>query len=34
MSLQLLIVHNNYQQKGGEDIVVEAEAELLRQHRH
>jgi glycosyltransferase involved in cell wall biosynthesis len=34
MSGRFLIVHNSYQQKGGEDMVVEAEAELLRQHGH
>jgi glycosyltransferase involved in cell wall biosynthesis len=34
MSERILIVHNVYKQKGGEDIVVEAEAELLRQHGH
>ena len=34
MSGRLLIVHNSYQQRGGEDIVVEAEVELLRQHGH
>ena len=34
MSGRLLIVHNSYQHRGGEDIVVEAEVELLRQHGH
>ncbi|SEK26630.1 glycosyltransferase family 4 protein [Nitrosovibrio tenuis] len=34
MSERILIVHNAYQQRGGEDVVVEAEAELLRQHGH
>jgi hypothetical protein len=28
MSARLFIVHNNYQQKGGEDIMFEPEAEL------
>jgi glycosyltransferase involved in cell wall biosynthesis len=32
--LRVLIAHNAYQQRGGEDTVVEAEAELLRQHGH
>ncbi|MFY9509561.1 MAG: glycosyltransferase family 4 protein [Rubrivivax sp.] len=27
-------MHNTYQQRGGEDAVVEAEAELLRKHGH
>jgi glycosyltransferase involved in cell wall biosynthesis len=31
---RVLIVHNTYQQRGGEDTVVEAESELLRQHGH
>lgn len=32
--LRVLIAHNRYQQRGGEDMVVEAEAALLRQHGH
>jgi len=32
--MRILIVHNAYQQRGGEDSVVEAEVELLRAHRH
>ena len=31
---RVLIVHNRYQQRGGEDTVVEAEAELLRRKGH
>jgi len=32
--MKLLIVHNAYQQRGGEDGVVEAEVALLRAHGH
>lgn len=32
--LRVLVVHNAYQQWGGEDAVVEAEIALLRQHGH
>jgi glycosyltransferase involved in cell wall biosynthesis len=32
--LRILIVHNRYQQRGGEDAVVEAEVALLRAHGH
>lgn len=32
--LRVLMVHNAYQQWGGEDAVVEAETALLRQHGH
>ncbi len=32
--LRVLVVHNAYQQRGGEDSVVEAELHLLRQHGH
>ena len=28
--MNILIVHNKYKQKGGEDIVVENEAKLLK----
>jgi glycosyltransferase involved in cell wall biosynthesis len=31
---RILIVHNRYQQRGGEDAVVEAEVALLRAHGH
>ena len=31
---KILIVHNAYQQRGGEDSVVEAEISLLRAHGH
>lgn len=31
---RVLIAHNAYQQRGGEDAVVEAEINLLRQHGH
>jgi glycosyltransferase involved in cell wall biosynthesis len=31
---RVLIVHNRYQQKGGEDSVVDAEVALLRGHGH
>src|SRR5882672_10344898 len=33
-SMNLLIVHNTYQQTGGEDIVVEQEHKLLERHGH
>ncbi len=32
--MKVLIAHNAYQQRGGEDAVVEAEATLLRSHGH
>ena len=32
--LRVLVVHNAYQQRGGEDVVVEAEVSLLRTHGH
>lgn len=32
--LKILMVHNRYQQRGGEDSVYESEAELLRSHGH
>lgn len=31
---RVLLVHNRYQQHGGEDRVVDAEAELLQRHGH
>lgn len=34
MQKRILLVHNLYQQAGGEDRVVEAEAGLLRRHGH
>lgn len=32
--LRILVVHNRYRQRGGEDAVVEAEAALLRERGH
>ncbi|HEY0477135.1 MAG TPA: glycosyltransferase family 4 protein [Kofleriaceae bacterium] len=32
--MRVLVVHNRYQQRGGEDIVVEREVALLRRHGH
>lgn len=32
--MRILIAHNSYQQRGGEDVVAEAEVELLRSHGH
>lgn len=32
--MKILIAHNAYQQRGGEDMVAEAEAALLRAHGH
>lgn len=32
--MRVLVVHNAYQHRGGEDTVVEAEIELLRSHGH
>lgn len=32
--MKVLVVHNAYQQRGGEDAVVESEAALLREHGH
>src|SRR5580698_9547807 len=34
MTRRILLVHNRYQQAGGEDRVVEAEADLLRSYGH
>jgi glycosyltransferase involved in cell wall biosynthesis len=34
MGMKLLLVHNHYQQRGGEDVVFEAEARLLEEHGH
>jgi glycosyltransferase involved in cell wall biosynthesis len=33
-NMRVLIAHNRYQQRGGEDNVVAAESELLRSHGH
>lgn len=32
--MKILVVHNTYQHRGGEDTVVESEIELLRTHGH
>ena len=32
--MRVLIVHNYYQQAGGEDVVFEAETNMLREHGH
>lgn len=32
--MRILLVHNYYQQAGGEGLVFEAEAELLKSHQH
>jgi glycosyltransferase involved in cell wall biosynthesis len=32
--LKILLVHNSYRQRGGEDIAVQQEYELLKQHGH
>lgn len=32
--MRILVIHNAYQQRGGEDSVVEAEIALLRSHGH
>jgi glycosyltransferase involved in cell wall biosynthesis len=32
--MKILLVHNTYQQPGGEDVVFEQECRLLRQHGH
>lgn len=32
--LSVLVIHNRYQQPGGEDTVVRAEVDLLRRHGH
>ena len=33
-ALKVLVVHNSYRQRGGEDQVVNSEADLLRSHGH
>ena len=32
--MRIVIVHNRYRQRGGEDAVVQAEAALLARHGH
>lgn len=32
--MKILVAHNSYQQRGGEDVVVDAEIALLRDHGH
>ena len=32
--LRVLVAHNSYQMRGGEDSVVDAEVALLRSHGH
>jgi glycosyltransferase involved in cell wall biosynthesis len=32
--VKILIIHNRYRQPGGEDVVVQSQAELLRSHGH
>jgi len=32
--MKVLLVHNSYQQRGGEDVVFEQETDLLRRHGH
>jgi len=34
IKMNILLVHNSYQQRGGEDVVFEQETELLRQRGH
>jgi len=34
MTMRILVVHNYYQQAGGEDEVFRAEVALLREHGH
>ena len=33
-NLSVLVIHNQYQQPGGEDAIVRAEVELLRRQGH
>jgi glycosyltransferase involved in cell wall biosynthesis len=33
-AVKVLVLHNRYQQRGGEDVVVDAEVALLRAHGH
>ncbi len=32
--MKILIIHNHYRERGGEDEVVESEIKLLKQHGH
>jgi hypothetical protein len=32
--VKLVVVHNRYRQVGGEDVVFDSEADLLRRHGH
>ena len=32
--VEILVIHNEYQQRGGEDAVVEAETQLLAENGH
>ena len=32
--MKVLVVHNSYQQPGGEDVVFSAERRLLEEHGH
>ena len=32
--MKILVAHNRYHYRGGEDTVVDAEVELLRRHGH
>jgi glycosyltransferase involved in cell wall biosynthesis len=32
--MKIILVHNSYQQRGGEDVIFEQEVELLRSHGH
>src|SRR6266478_7565911 len=32
--MKILLIHNTYQQPGGEDVVFEQERRLLQQHGH
>jgi hypothetical protein len=32
--MRILLLHNRYQQPGGEDAVVQAEKDLLESHGH
>lgn len=34
IQMKILVAHNSYQHRGGEDVVVEAEIRLLREHGH
>jgi hypothetical protein len=32
--MKIVVVHNTYQQPGGEDVAVAAESDLLESHGH